>query len=134
MNNDFPQIFIINHWIKPASFGSERVYPTTIFPEKNASTITVSQTTLSFTFHDKIFEPVSLPGDSLNINTRERHTGLYATFNTVVDLAWNATAQEMFLCFIFIFFNPLHSKITTPQVSIFLVFNRASGILSSCGG
>jgi len=61
MNNDFPIIFVIYQWIKPASFRSERVYFTTIVSEKNASTITVFQTTLSFTFHDKIFELVSLP-------------------------------------------------------------------------
>ncbi len=105
MNNGFPHILIINKWIEPASFGSERVYYTTIVFEKNASTITVFQTTLSFTFNDKIFELVSLPGDSLYINTCERHTGLYTTFNTVVDLAWNATAQEMFLGIIHFFWN-----------------------------
>jgi len=103
MNNDFPIIFIIYQWIKPASFGSERVYFTTIVSEKNTSAIPVFQTTLSFSFQDEIFEPVSLPGDSLYINTRERHTGLYATFDAVVNRAWNATAQEMFLCFIAIF-------------------------------
>ena len=103
MNNDFPIIFIIYQWIKPASFGSERVYDTTIVSEKNASTITVFQMTLSSSFHDKIFESVSLLGDSLYINTRERHTGLYATFDTVVNRAWNATAQMMFLSFIIIF-------------------------------
>jgi len=103
MNNEFPTFFIIYQWIKPASFGSERVYFTAVVSEKNAYTITVFQTTLSFTFHDEIFEPVSLPGDSLYINTRERHTGLYATFDTVVNRAWNATAQEVFLSFIIIF-------------------------------
>ena len=103
MNNDFPIIFIIHHWIKPASFGSVRVYFTTLVSEKNASTITVSQMTLSFSFHDEIFEPVSLPGDSLYVNTRERHTGLYATFDAVMNRAWNATAQEMFLSFIIIY-------------------------------
>jgi hypothetical protein len=103
MNNNFPIIFIIYQWIKPASFGSERVYYTTVVSEKNASTITVFQMTLFFSFHDKIFEPVSLPGDSLYINTRERHTGPYATFDTVVNRAWNATAQEMFPSFIIIF-------------------------------
>jgi len=103
MNNEFPIIFIIYQWIKPASFGSERVYFTTIVSEKNASTITVFQKTLSFSFHNEIFEPVSLPGDSLYINTRERHTGLYATFDTAVNRAWNTAAQEMFLSFIIIF-------------------------------
>ena len=103
MNNDFPIIFVIYKWIKTAPFWSGRVYYTTIVSEKNASTITVFQMTLSSSFHDKIFEPVSLPGDSLYINTRERHTGLYATFDTVMNRAWNATAQEMFLSFIIIF-------------------------------
>ena len=103
MNNAFPIIFIIYKWIKPASFGSERVYYTTIISEKNTSTITVFQLTLFSSFHDKIFEPVPLPGDSLYITTRERHTGLNATFDTVVNCAWNATAQEMSLSFIIIF-------------------------------
>ena len=88
--NDFPLILIIYQWIKPASFRSERVYYTTSVSEKNTSTITIFQTTLSFTFHDEVFEPVSLPGDSLYINTRERHTGLLATFDTAVNQAWNA--------------------------------------------
>ncbi len=103
MNNDFPIVFIIHHRIKPASFGSESVYFTTLVSEKNASAITVFQMALSFSFHDEIFEPVSLPGDSLYVNTRERHTGLYAAFDAVMNRAWNATAQEMFLCFIIIF-------------------------------
>ena len=103
MNNGFLIIFIIDQWVKSASFGSERVYCTTIVSEKNASTITVFQTTLSFTFHDKIFEPISLSGDSLYITTRERHTGLCATNDTVVSLAWNAPAQEVFISFISIF-------------------------------
>jgi len=59
--------------------------------------------TLSFSFHDEIFEPVPLPGDSLYVNTREWHAGLYATFDAVMNLAWNATAQEMFLSFIVVF-------------------------------
>jgi len=100
MNNDIPLIFIIYQWIKLTSFGSERVYYTTIISEKNASAITVFQITLSSLFHDKIFEPVSLLGDPLNIIMRERHTGIYATFDTTVNRAWNATAQEMFLSFI----------------------------------
>ncbi len=103
MNNEFPLIFIIYQRIKPASFGSERVYFTAFVSEKNASTITVFQTTLSFSFHDEIFEPVSLPGDSLYVNKRERHTGLYAAFDAVMNRAWNATAQEMFLSFIILF-------------------------------
>ena len=103
MNNEFPILFIIYQWIKAASFGSERVYFTAFFSEKNASTITVFQTTLSFSFHDEIFEPVSLPRDSLYIRTRERHAGLYATFDTVVNRAWDAAAQGMFLCFIILF-------------------------------
>jgi hypothetical protein len=102
MNSEFPIIFVIYQWIKPASFGPERVYHTTSVSEKNTSTITVFQTTLSFTFHDEVFEPVSLPGDSLYINTRERHTGLNATYDAAVNRAWNATAQEMFLSFIII--------------------------------
>ncbi len=103
MNNGFPIIFIIYQWIKPASFGSESIYFTTIIPEKNASTITILQKTLSFSFCNKIFEPVSLPRDSPYIKTRERHTRLNATFNTAVNHAWNATAQEMFLSFIILF-------------------------------
>jgi len=103
MNNVFPIIFIIYQWIKSASFGSERVYFTAVVSEKNASTITVFQTTLSFSFHDEIFEPVSLPGDPLYINTRERHAGLYATFDAAVNCAWDAAAQEMFLSFVIIF-------------------------------
>ncbi len=86
-----------------ASFRSERVYLTTFLSEKNASTITVFQTTLSFSFHDEIFEPISLPGDPLYIRTRERHTGLYATFDTAVNRAWNAAAQGMFLSFVILF-------------------------------
>ncbi len=103
MNNEFPFIFIIYQWIKAASFGSERVYLTAFVSEKNASTITVFQTTLSFSFHDEIFEPVSLSGDSLYVRTRERHAGLYATFDTVVNRAWDAAAQEMFLSFVILF-------------------------------
>ncbi len=103
MNNEFPILFIIYQWIKAASFGSERVYFTAFVSEKNASTITIFQTTLSFSFHDEIFEPISLSGDPLYISTRERHAGLYATFDTAVNRAWNATAQGMFLCFIIIF-------------------------------
>lgn len=103
MNNVFPILFIIYQRIKAASFGSERVYFTAFVSEKNASTITVFQTTLSFSFHDKVFEPVSLSGDSLYIRTRERHAGLYATFDTAVNRAWNATAQGMSLSFIIIF-------------------------------
>ncbi len=103
MNNDFPIIFIIYQRIKAASFGPERVYLTAFVSEKNASTITVFQTTLSFSFHDEIFEPVSLPGDPLYISTRERHAGLYATFDTAVNRAWNAAAQGMFLSFVIVF-------------------------------
>jgi len=103
MYNVFPLIFVIYQWIKPASFGSERVYFTAVVSEKNASTVTVFQSTLSFSFHDEIFEPVSLPGDSLYINTRERHAGLYATFDAVVNRAWDAAAQEMFLSFVIVF-------------------------------
>jgi len=61
MNYDFPIAFIIYQRIKPAPFGSKRVYYTPIISKKNASTITVFQMTLSSSFHDKIFEPVSLP-------------------------------------------------------------------------
>ncbi len=101
MNNDFLIIFIIYQWIKLASFGSERVYYTTIVSKKNAFTIPVFQMTLSFSFHYKIFELVFLPGDFFYINTRERHMGLYATYETVVNRAWDATTQKMLLCFIF---------------------------------
>ena len=88
--------------------------------------------TLSFSFHDKIFEPVSLPGNSLYINTRERHTGLYATFYTVVNHAWNATAQKMFLSFIIIRVLASQEKRLLKCIS-FLFFNRRarSGIWSS---
>jgi hypothetical protein len=100
MNNDFPIIFVIYKWIKTAPFGSERVYCTAIISEKNASVFTVFQETLSTSFHYKIFELVSLSHNSIYIKTRERHTSLYATFDTIVNRAWNATAQEMFLSFI----------------------------------
>jgi hypothetical protein len=103
MYSVFPIIFVIYQWIKPTAFGSERVYFTAIVSEKNASTVTVFQTTLSFSFHDEMFKPVSLPGDSLYIHMRERHTGLYATFDAVVNLAWDAAAQEMFLSFVIVF-------------------------------
>ena len=104
-------IFIIYQWIKLASFGSERVYFTTLVSKKNAFTITVFQMTLSFSFHYKIFELVFLPGDFFYINTRERYMGLYAAYETVVNRAWDATTQKMLLCFIFFFkSNPLHSK------------------------
>lgn len=96
MNNCFSLCLIIYQWVKAAAFGSERIYSTTIVPEKNASTLTIPQVTLPFSFHNKISEPVSLPRDSLNIRTRERHTSLDATFDTAVNQAWNATAQEMF--------------------------------------
>ena len=103
MNNVFPILFIIYQRIKAASFGSERVYFTAFVSEKNASTITVFQTPLFFSFHDEIFEPVSLPGDSLYVRTRERHAGLYTTFDAVVNRAWNAAAQEMSLSFVIVF-------------------------------
>ena len=103
MYSVFPIIFVIYQWIEPASFGSERVYFTAVVSEKYASTVTVFQTALSFSFHDEIFEPVSLLGDSLYIRPRERHAGLYATFDAVVNRAWDAAAQEVFLSFIIVF-------------------------------
>ncbi len=127
MNNSFPIMFIINQWIKPAAFGSERVYFTTILPEENASTLTIPQKTLSLSFQNKIFEPVSLPGDSLNIRTRERHTRLNATFDTAVNHAWNATAQEMFPSSIILFrieFITFQEKLLPKHLSFF-IFNRA---------
>ncbi len=84
--------------------------------------------TLSFSFHDKIFEPVSLPGNSLYINTRERHTGLYATFDTVVNHAWNATAQKMFLSFIIIRVLASQEKRLLKCLSfLFFIRARAAG-------
>ncbi len=124
MNNGFPIILIIYQWIKPASFGSESVYYTPILSEKNASTITILQKTLSFSLHNKIFEPVSLPRNSLNIRTRERHTGLNAAFDTAVNHAWNATAQEMFLGFILFFrieFFAFQEKRLPPASILFIL-------------
>ena len=60
VDNAFSIVFIIYQWIKPASYRSERVYFTPVISEKNASTITVFQLTLSFSFHDEIFDVVSL--------------------------------------------------------------------------
>lgn len=134
MNEEFPVIFIVYQGIKPASLGSDRVYHTAIVSEKNASTITVFQITLFSSFHDEIFEPVSLPRDSFYINTRERHTGLYATFDTAVNRAWNTAAQEMSPGFIILFrieFFAFQEKRLLKCLS-FLFFNRASGILGSC--
>ena len=70
MDDAFPIVFIIHQWIKPASFGPERVYFTPVISEKNASTNTVFQLTLSFSFHDKVFDPVSLLSDSLYVKAR----------------------------------------------------------------
>jgi hypothetical protein len=55
---------------------------------------------LFFSFHDKIFKPISHSGDSLNIKTRQRHSSLYTTFFTVVNRTRNATVQEVFLSFV----------------------------------
>jgi len=60
MDNAFGFVFIIYRWIKPASFGSERVYLTPVISEKDASPINVYQLTLYSPFHDKIFDPASL--------------------------------------------------------------------------
>jgi len=103
MNNGFPIFQIIYQWIKPASFGSGRVDYTTLVSEKNASTITVFQMTLSFSFHDEIFEPVSLLRDSLNVKTREGHSCLYAAFDAAVNHAWDVAAQEQSPGFILLF-------------------------------
>jgi len=60
MHNAFPIVFIIYQRIKPASYRSERVYFTPVISEKNASSVNIFQLTLSSSFHDKIFDPVSL--------------------------------------------------------------------------
>jgi hypothetical protein len=133
VNNDFPIIFVIYKWIKTAPFGSERVYCTAIISEKNAFVFTVFQETLSSSFHYKIFELVSLYHNSIYIKTRERHTSLYATFDTIVNRAWNATAQEMFLSFIIIFrieFFAFQEK-RLLKCLLFLSFAREWGYLCS---
>ena len=64
---------------------------------------------------------------------RERHIGFYATFDTVVNPAGNATAQEMFLSFIIIFrieFFAFQEKCLLKCQS-FSYFNNAHGILGS---
>jgi len=59
--------------------------------------------------------------------------GIYATFDTAVNRAWNATAQEMFLSYIILFrivFFAFQEKRLLKCLS-FLCFNRTSGILGS---